>query len=217
MAATALVLLVACANVANLLLARGVARTDEVAVRIALGASANRLAREFLAESGLLTLTAAASGILFARFLLDLLVALARADIPRMCGVGIDSSVPAATLAVSVLVSMVFGMLHSFQARRLDLRSSLKLEAGRSVSAGRERRSLRSTLVITELALATMLVIGAGLLINSFWRLQHVDAGFRAEGILKAEFELPATRYGGDRSSYTNWPNTHRFNQELLR
>jgi putative ABC transport system permease protein len=167
-------------------------------------------------ESVILTLAAAASGLLLARFLLDLLLTLAPADIPRLSSVAIDSRVLTATLAVCVLVSLVFGVLPSLQVRQLDLHSSLKLEAGRA-SAGRQRRGLRSTLVISELALATMLVIGAGLLINSFWRLQQVDPGFRTEGVLKAEFQLPATRYSGDRASYPNWPAVHRFKEALVR
>lgn len=215
--AVALVLLVACANVANLLLARGTTRVREVAVRMALGAGTHRLARQFLVESIFLTLVAAVLGVALAFIGLDLLLGLAPADIPRLSAVEIDERVLGVALAMSVLVGVVFGMIPTFQARRMDLQSSLKGEARRSASAGRERHGLRSTLVVAELALAVVLVIGAGLLIKSFWRLQQVDPGFSTEGVLKAEYQLPQSRYPADFSAWPNFQEIHRFNDALSR
>ncbi|HEX7050810.1 MAG TPA: ABC transporter permease [Longimicrobiales bacterium] len=214
--AVALVLLVACVNVANLLLARGTTRVREVAVRTALGAGAGRLGRQFLVESVVLTLVAAAAGVGLAFAGLELLLALAPADIPRLPDVGIDARVLVATLVVSVLVGIAFGAVPTLQARRIDVQSALK-GAGRGASAGRERRRLRSALVVAELALAVVLVAGAGLLIRSFWRLQQVDTGFRAEGVLKAEFQLPTSRYAAGSPGWPDFPEMRRFNGDLLR
>jgi hypothetical protein len=115
---------------------------------------------------------------------------------------------------MSVLVGLALGMLPTLQARRLNLQASLQGES-RGASAGGERTRLRSTLVVTELALAVMLLIGAGLLIKSLWRLEQVNPGFRAEGILKAEYQLPASRYPRDFARWPNWPEMRRFNDEL--
>jgi len=123
----------------------------------------------------------------------------------------------AITLLVSVAVGIVFGVVPTLQARRMDLQSALKGESRGTVSAGPARSRARSALVVAQLALAVVLVVGAGLLIRSFWSLLQVDAGFRAEGVIKAEFTLPATRYTLD---FSKWPNVeplHRFTGELLR
>lgn len=214
--AVALVLLVACANVANLLLARGAARTREVTVRTALGAGARRLARQFVIEGAVLTLAGAALGLVLATVGLDLLLALAPADIPRVASVGIDFRVLGATLVVACLVALAFGALPTLQARRWNLQGSLQGES-RAVSAGHEQRRFRSGLVVTELALAVMLMIGAGLLISSLWRLQQVNPGFNARGVLKAEYQLPASRYPRDFSKWPDYPEMRRFNAELAR
>ncbi|HLB36717.1 MAG TPA: ABC transporter permease [Gemmatimonadales bacterium] len=212
--AVAFVLLVACANVANLLLVRGAARAREVTVRTALGAGVRRLARQFVAEGAVLTTAGAVLGVGLAILGLDVLLSLAPADIPRVAEVGIDARVLGATIALSVVVGLAFGLLPTLQARRLNLQASLQGES-RGASAGREHRRLRSTLVVTELALAVMLMIGAGLLVKSFWRLQQVDPGFQASGVLKAEYQLPASRYPRDFSQWPNWPAPRRFNDDL--
>ena len=214
--AVALVLLVACANVANLLLARGAARKKEVAVRTALGAGAARLARQFLVESLLLTLVAAVLGVAIANIGLTLLVGLAPADIPRIVEATVDARVLVVMLAVSILVGLVFGMVPTLQAGHVDLQTALKGAGGHGGSAGRERRGLRSALIVAELALAVVLVIGAGLLIKSFWQLQQVDPGFRAEGVMKAEYQLPRSRYPADFSRWPDFGATHAFTRNLL-
>jgi predicted permease len=215
--AVALVLLVACANVANLMLVRGAARFQEVTVRTALGAGSRRLARQFIVEGALLTAVGAGVGMLFAVTGLEFLLRLAPSYIPRVSDVGLDARVLAATLGVSLLVGLVFGFLPTIQARRLDLQGALKDEGGRGASAGREQRRFRSALVVTELALAVMLMISAGLLIKSLWRLQQVDPGFQAAGVIKAEYQLPASRYPKNFANFPRWIETHRFNDELQR
>ncbi|MGH7568096.1 MAG: ABC transporter permease [Gemmatimonadales bacterium] len=219
--AVALVLLVACANVANLLLARGTARAREVMVRAALGAGLARLARQFLIEGAVLTAAGAIVGIALAYWGLDLLLALAPADIPRVTSAGIDARVLLVTLAATVPVALAFGILPTLQARRLNLHSSLQAASetsgGRGASAGRGLRRFRSGLVVAELALAVMLMAGAGLLIRSLWQLGQVDPGFRSAGVLKAEYQLPASRYPRDFANWPNWPEMRRFNDDLRR
>lgn len=215
--AVALVLLVACANVANLLLARGTARTREVVVRIALGASTTRLARLFLIESAVLTVAGAALGVLLAVQGVDWLKALAPAHLPRVAAVGMNANVLLATLAVSVVVALAFGLLPLLQTRQRDPQAALHGESSRWGTAGREQRRLRSGFVVAELALAVTLMIGAGLLIKSLWRLGRVDPGFQTAGVLKAEYQLPASRYPRDFAKWPQWPEQRRFNEELQR
>jgi putative ABC transport system permease protein len=217
MGAVALVLLVACANVASLLLARGAERLREVTVRTALGATTRHLVRQFLIESFLLTGAGALLGLVLAQEGLDLLLALAPGDIPRVGTVDIDGRVLAVTLGVTVFIAVCFSLFPTFQASRVNLQSALQGEASRSASAGRRHRRFRSGLVISELALAVMLMTGAGVLIRSLWRLREVDPGFNSAGVLKAEFQLPASRYPTDYAKWPNWPATHGFNNELQR
>jgi putative ABC transport system permease protein len=214
--AVALVLLVACANVANLLLVRGTARAREVSVRLALGASGRRLARQFVIEGVVLTLMGAAGGVVLALWALRIMLALAPADIPRVAMVGLNLPVLALTLGVSVVAGLAFGVLPMLQARRRDLQAALQGES-RGTSVGGEQRRLRSGLVVAELALAVTLMIGAGLLIRSLWRLQQVNPGFHPAGVLKAEYQLPATRYPRDFSQWPDFPAQRAFNDELLR
>jgi predicted permease len=214
--AVALVLLAACANIANLLIARGTARLREVAVRSALGAAWERLVRQFLVEGTLLALAGAGLGLLLAVLGLDLLITLAPAGIPRLSEVGLDGRVLGVTLGLSVLVALGVGLAPALQARRTDLQSPLKEEAGRGATSDRARSRSRALLVVAELALAVVLLVGAGLLLKSFWLLHRVDPGFRAGGVLKAEVQLPATRYPRPFASWPNWTEQQRFQDELL-
>lgn len=216
LAAVAVVLIVACANVANLLLARGTARIREVAVRTALGAGAGRLARQFLIEGVLLASIGGAVGIMLAVWGTAALLRLAPADIPRLAEVGVNGRVLGVTVLVSLLVGIVFGLVPTLQAMRSNLQGHLKGETRGVISGGRTRARVRAGLVVAQLALSVVLVIGAGLLLRSFWQLQQVDTGFRPDRVLKAEFLLPRSRYP---VNFANWPNfaeIHRFNDELL-
>lgn len=213
--AVALVLLVACVNVASLLLARGAARLREVAVRAALGASFARLGRQFIVETLLLSLAGAAAGVALAWVGLRALLALAPVELPRAETIGINWPVLAATLIVSLVVGVVFGLVPTLQARRLDLNGTLKSE-GRGGSSGVQRTRLREWLVVTELALSVTLVLCAGLLIRSVSSVLRVDPGFDATGVVKAEFTLPPSRYPRDFRSYPIWPANQRFTTELL-
>ncbi len=215
--AVALVLLAACVNVANLLLARGTARGREMAVRTALGAGSGRLARQFLVESALLTGLATAAGIGVAFAGLRLLRSLAPADLPRLDAVSVDLRVLGATAAVSAVVAVVFALVPLAQARSRDLETALKGDAGRGATAGGGRSRARGALVVAEVALATLLAIGATLLLRSFWELTGVDPGFRTAGVLRAEVQLPETRYPRDYSVWPVWPAHHRFVEGVLR
>jgi len=214
--AVALVLLVACANVANLLLARGAARMREVTVRAALGASVGRLTRQFLVESAVLTGTGAIVGIVLAIAGLQVLLSLAPGSIPRVGAVGIDARVLAVTLGLTVVVGATFGIVPAIQARRRGANIALQSESGRGASAGRTHRRFRSFLVVAELALAVMLMVGAGLLIKSLWRLYQVDPGFQTEGVLKAEFQLPS-KYPQRRDDFPQWQLIRQFGAEVQR
>jgi putative ABC transport system permease protein len=215
LAAVALVLVVACTNVANLLLARAGARAQEAAVRCALGATQGRLFRQALAETLLLTIAAAAAGTVLAFVGVRALVAIAPADVPRLTLAAVNVRVLLSTLTLSVLIGLVFGLLPTLQARRLNLQSSLADGAGR-VSAGPARSRVRATLVIAQLALAVVLVCGAALLIRSFLTLQRVNPGFRTEGVLKAEYQLPSARYPVDFRVWPDFKEQHAFNRALL-
>jgi putative ABC transport system permease protein len=215
LSAVALVLLIACVNVANLLLARTTARTREVAVRRALGAATGRLARQFMVECLVLTGVGAAAGIALAYLALNALIALAPADIPRLSRAAIDLRVVGFTALVSVMVALAFGMLPVVHARRLDLQAILKMQSGRRVSESREGRRFRGSLVVAEVALAVTLVIGAGVLLRSFWALANVDPGFRADQVLKVEYQLPPNRYPASRERWPDIPAINRFHAEL--
>jgi putative ABC transport system permease protein len=215
--AVGLVLLVASVNVANLLLARGAARAREVAVRMALGAGAVRLARQFLTETVVLSLTAGAAGVGLAFLGLRSLMSVAPPDVPRLHAVTLDLRVLAVALGVSVAVGLLFGIFPVLQALRVEPLGALRGEGGRGSSAGRGRSRLRDALVVAELALAVVLLAGAGLLIKSFWRIQKVDAGFTAEGVVKAEYQLPTSRYPRDFKQWPDFKETHAFTDAVLR
>ncbi len=214
--AVGLVLLVACANVVNLLLAQGEARRREVAIRTALGAGRLRLARQFLAETMLLTLAAGSLGVLMAYAGLGWLVSLGPADVPRLAAATIDLRVLATALGVSMLIGLTFGIVPTLQAGRSESGSSLALDATRGSTGGRRRARARAALVVAELGLAVMLVIGAGLLVKSFVRLQAVDTGFDARGIVKAEYQLPATRYPADFAVWPDFREQHAFTRDII-
>lgn len=212
--AVLLVLVAACVNVASLLLARGVARAREVTVRAALGAGRWRLARQFLVEGTLLAGAGSALGLYLAAAGLDALLALAPGDIPRIGSVAISAPVLAFALTITILASLVFASIPLSQIWRVDLRSALQGNSGRG-SSGREHTRLRSALVVTELALTVMLLTGSGLLIQTLWHLQSVDPGFRTSGILKVEFQLPASRYPQSMQHWPHWTEARRFTTEL--
>jgi putative ABC transport system permease protein len=194
LAAVAFVLLIACANVANLLLARAAARQREMAIRGALGASRSRVVRLLLSESVLLAIVGGAVGLLFATWSLDLLVSLKPANLPRLAEIGVNRTVFIFTLAVSVLTGVLFGLVPALQASRSDLNEGLK-ESGRGGSDSPRRHRLRASLVVAEVALSLVLLVGAGLMIRSFSRLLAVDPGFQADHVLTAFVSLPNSKY----------------------
>jgi putative ABC transport system permease protein len=191
--AVGLVLLIACANVANLLLARAVARQKEVAIRMALGASRRRIASQLLTESVLLSLAGGVVGLLLATWGTKLLIAYGPADVPRLRDVGLDRYVLFFTLGVSTLTGILFGLVPALHASRPDPGGMLK-ESGRGLS-NTGRNWMRSSLIVSEVALSLMLLAGAGLLINSFWRLLHTDAGFDPKGVLALDIPLSRIKY----------------------
>jgi putative ABC transport system permease protein len=198
--AVACVLLIACANVANLLLARATSRHKEMAVRAALGASRMRVIRQLLTESVLLSLVGGAVGLLLAVWWSDLLVALGKEDIPRAVQVGIDWRVLGFTLGVSIVTGVIFGLAPAFHSSKTDLVESLK-DGGRGTSEGARRSRMRSILAVGELAVAVVLLVVAGLLIKSLWRLQNVNSGLQPENVMTFNVALPETRYKTDRQA----------------
>jgi len=192
--AVGLVLLIACANVANLLLARAAAREKEVAIRAALGAGRARLVRQHLTESLVLAVIGGALGLLIAFWMVDLLVSFAPKGTPRLDEIAIDRSILAFTFGIAVLTGLTFGLAPALLSSRTNFNSALK-EGGRDTSATSRGARLRSALVVSEVALALMLLVGAGLLIKSFVNLQRVDPGFNPKSALRVDVTLPRTRY----------------------
>ncbi len=192
--AVGFVLLITCANVANLLLARAAARHKEIAVRAALGASRLRVVRQLLTESILLSTVGGGLGLLLGIWLTDLLVSISPANTPRLEMVGIDSRVLLLTLAVTFLIGLLFGLAPAWQASRINLNEALK-EGGRTFSEGWRRNRMRKALVIAEVALSLMLLVGAGLLIKSFLLLRETNAGFSPDHLLTMRISLPSLKY----------------------
>jgi putative ABC transport system permease protein len=194
--AVGFVLLIACANVANLLLARAAVRIKEIAIRSALGADRLALVRQLLTESVILALTGGVLGLGLARWSVKSLVAL-NPNLPRGSEVGIDGTVMAFTLGISVFTGLLFGLAPALQTSRTNLQETLK-EGGRSGSADFAGRNVRRGLVVAEVALALTLLIGAGLLIKSVARLQSVDPGFDSRNLLAFNLSLPQAKYRSD-------------------
>src|SRR5262245_44115952 len=184
------VLLIACANVANLLLARSASRQKEIALRAALGAGRGRVVRQLLTESLALALLGGLVGALLAKWGVGLLVALSSAYLPRADEVRINAPVFGFTLAVALITGLLFGLAPALQSSRLDLTEALK-EGGRGPGGGTRRHRTLNLLVVGEVALAMMLLIGAGLLVNSFVRLQQVSPGFDENNLLTARIDMP--------------------------
>lgn len=206
-AAVGFVLLISCTNLANLLLFRAAARRREYAIRAALGAGRWRLIRQFLTESLTLSILGGAMGLLiFANWGLDLLMIVAESFLPRANEVTLDGRVIGFTLLLSLLTGLVFGLAPAVQVSKTDLQQILK---GETLGSSSNRSWLRSILVVTEIAFALLLLISAGLMINSFLRLHQTESGLRPENVLTARVTLPA-------SKYPDLPATLNFHQEFL-
>ena len=200
-AAVGFVLLIACANVASLSLARAATRHREMAVRASLGAGRFRLVRQMLSESLLLALAGGAGGLLIAVWGVKLLVAAGLENLPRLAEVAVDARVLVFTLIVSVLTGVVSGLLPALRLSRTDLSGMLK-ESGLGATGNRSHSRVRGALVVTEVALALVLLVGAGLLIKSYARLLEVEPGFVAERVLALDVSLNGERFNGRRHTF---------------
>jgi predicted permease len=192
LAAVGVVLLIACANLANMLLAKAVGRAREIAIRAAVGASRVRIVRQLITESAVLALLAGALGVAMAFWGSRALVALAPADVPRLAEASIDGRVLLFALGVSLVASLLFGLAPALQVMRTDLNTALKQSVQRT-GGGSLADRMRQALVVAEIALSVILVAGAGLLIKSFVALQNVSLGFQTERVLVAEASVPAS------------------------
>jgi putative ABC transport system permease protein len=200
------VLLIACVNVANLLLVRATERQKEIAIRLALGAPTRRILRQLLSESVLLSLLSGLTGLLLGVWMMEGLLRLAPEGVPRLNQTRLDGTVLLFTLGVSLLTGVLFGLLPAWQSARHDLHTTLK-EGGRSTAgAGRER--VRKVLLVAEVGLSLVMLIGAGLMLRTVYQLTHVDPGFAAENLLTMKFNLPRNTY--------DEPRLRRFYNECL-
>jgi len=195
LSAVGLVLLIACANVANLLLSRAVARQKEMAVRSALGAARGRLLRQLLTESLLLSLFGGALGLLVAWVLIALVSHAKNLALPQFAVIQLNGEVLAFTFALAVVTGVLFGLVPALRTSRPDLHEELKGGAGSSVSPGKRRRFTSNVLVAGEMALSLLLLVSAGLLLKDFARLRNLDIGVRPEGVFTAAVRLPETQY----------------------
>jgi putative ABC transport system permease protein len=192
------VLLIACVNIANLLLARGAGRSREIAIRTALGASRMRIVRQLVTESLLLALAGTALGVGIASWAVAALVKLYPQNLPRLSEVSIDMRVLLFSLGVAVVSAILFGLFPALQVTKVNVEESLR-EGGRAGSSLRHKR-FRTALVVAETALGVVLLVGAGLLIRSFERLTKVDPGFRSKNLLTLNFDLPSGKYDNEKS-----------------
>lgn len=207
--AVGMVLLIACANTANLLLARASARQREIAVRLAMGAPRLRVVRQLLTESLLIALTGGALGLTLAFGGVRALVSLLPADFPRAHDIHVSGPVLAFTLLISLLTGILFGLAPALQASHTDPKQGLQ-QSGRTTTASRHQSRLRSALVISEVSLACVLLVGAGLMLRTFLNLLHLDSGFREDNVLTASLSLPHERY-------KTGEQTAGFYQQLVR
>ncbi len=200
LAAVGFVLLIACANVANLMLARAAARQKEIAIRTALGAGRLRIIRQLLTESVLLSLVGGICGLLLALWGIDLLLASMPRQfalgIPGWNKIGLDYRVLGFTLVVSLLTGILFGLFPAWQASKYDLNESLK--EGSKGSAGQGRKRFRNALIVSEVTLALVLLVGSGLMMRSLWRLMDVKPGFDPQNLTTLQLSLPQAKYGQD-------------------
>jgi putative ABC transport system permease protein len=192
--AVGLVLLIACANIAGLLLAQHAVRGKEIAIRAALGAGRTRLVRQFFVEGLLLSLLGTSAGLALAAFGTKLLLKFTPPNIPRIDEIGIDLRVFGFALGLCVVTCLLFGLIPAWQASKPDLHTTLE-QSGRTSGAGEHRLRFRQALVVFQVSMAVVLVVGAGLLIKSFWRLQQVDPGFQPQRVLSMGLTLPASKY----------------------
>ena len=215
--AVVFVLLIACANLATMLLARASARERELAIRVALGAGRWRLLRQMLTESVLLAAAGAAIGIFLSVWGLELLKEIGARTIPRLAEVDVDLVVLIVTAVVAVGTGILFGLIPAFASAKPELTEALK-EGGRSSTTGARRNQVRNSLVVAEIALALVLLVGAGLLLKSYARVQNIDPGFDRRNILTAELDLSETKYpqrGSD--NYNHGAAMTNFWNEALR
>jgi predicted permease len=192
--AVVLVLLIACANVAGLLLARATRRRGEIALRTALGAGRGKIMRQVLMESVLLSLCGGVLGVALSTWALDALLRFVPSDLPRASQISVDGTVLAFVTAVSLLTGLLFGVVPAWRMSRLDPALALR-DGGRSMTAGRGQLRLHNWLVMAETAIGLVLLVGSGLLIRSFVRVLHVDPGFDARNVLTAKLSVPLSRY----------------------
>jgi predicted permease len=214
--AVLLVLLLAAVNVANLALVRGHGRIREAAVRSALGASVPRLVRQLVIEHVLLGVCAALVGLIVAWITLRALVLVAPADVPRLSQATLDPWLLAGGLGISALIGALVGCVPALQMMRTDLAAALGEDGGRSGTESTRSLATRQLLVVVEIALAVILAVGAGLMIRTLSRLDGVDPGFAPDGVIKAEFQLPESRYPRSFKTWPNFPEMHRFNEALI-
>ena len=193
LAAVGFVLLIACANVANLMLARSAARQKEMAIRLSMGATRLQIVRQLLTESLLMGIAGGMIGVLIAMWGVDVLVSLSPQDLPRLAEIKPDAAVFAFTLAVSIITGAIFGIVPAVHASKTDINSLLK--EGARGSAGAQSSLTRNSIVALEVAFSLVLLVGAGLMMNSFFRLTRVDPGFKTEKTLTMLISLPAARY----------------------
>jgi hypothetical protein len=193
--AVALVLLIACVNCANLLVARAAARERELVVRVSLGAGQGRLLRQLVTESIVLSVAGGTAGLLLAIWLVRLLATVIPASVSRAATIDLDWRVAAFAAAISILAGLIFGTLPAFVAARSSESTRLR-SAGRGTTASRSRTRLRGFLVACEVTLSMILLVGAGLLVRTLLALHSVDPGFDVEHVLTARISLPARAYG---------------------